>query len=378
MTALFITLSILSSILNISPPSTNPMGGTSQVAADVTNQEIKLDNCSTFYFNHLRENFGYNAYDSCGFVAAGMLLSYYDTYQNDAIIDDFFEVNTSISTISENLQQVVNEKVHLKSPGIRFDKVAQGSITTANVQYQVNELINEQRFFQYQLIKESAEFPLQHNYIERFEQYGTFISFLDDIATLIDYHIKSKEDEMKTSEADSYVSIGSNTSDLIAIVKSGVPVFTYLSNSSSVGHFAIAYDYEEGHASNEDGLIFHMGYEGQYALTFEEIKRTSNYSTIGDFFYIQESKIPHSHSNNYYRNNDIGVCMCSLGTHPNHEHTAYNDAFGSYNNKYHYSFCRQCYATILSPHSITGSVRNGYMCAYCPYCGYTERLYAIG
>ena len=48
------------------------------------------------YFKNLTENIGYNeTSSSCGYVALGMLLNYYDTSLNDNIVEEKYEVNTS-------------------------------------------------------------------------------------------------------------------------------------------------------------------------------------------------------------------------------------------------------------------------------------------
>ena len=44
------------------------------------------------YFSNLRTNFGTNRFGTCAFVAMGMLLSFYDTYWDDSIVPDAYEV----------------------------------------------------------------------------------------------------------------------------------------------------------------------------------------------------------------------------------------------------------------------------------------------
>lgn len=45
----------------------------------------------TAYFDNLTYNFGANYKGSCGYVAIGMLLSYYDTYLDDSIITEAYD-----------------------------------------------------------------------------------------------------------------------------------------------------------------------------------------------------------------------------------------------------------------------------------------------
>ncbi|MBR2968200.1 MAG: hypothetical protein IKC35_05460, partial [Clostridia bacterium] len=53
-------------------------------AADTT--VTSYDTFLEAYYRGLTQNFGHNYQKSCGYVALGMLLSYYDTYLDDDII----------------------------------------------------------------------------------------------------------------------------------------------------------------------------------------------------------------------------------------------------------------------------------------------------
>lgn len=46
------------------------------------------------YFRGLTDNFGENVFNSCGYVAIGQLLSYYDTYLDDDIIDEKYDIQS--------------------------------------------------------------------------------------------------------------------------------------------------------------------------------------------------------------------------------------------------------------------------------------------
>ena len=47
------------------------------------------------YFSNLRSNFGTNRFGTCAFVSMAMLLSFYDTYWDDAFVPDAYEVAAS-------------------------------------------------------------------------------------------------------------------------------------------------------------------------------------------------------------------------------------------------------------------------------------------
>ena len=53
---------------------------------------------ASYYFSQLYQNYGYNARNSCNYVALGMLLSYYDTFWDDTIIPSPYESITMLSS----------------------------------------------------------------------------------------------------------------------------------------------------------------------------------------------------------------------------------------------------------------------------------------
>lgn len=52
-------------------------------------------NFKNHYFDNLTYNFGVNYKGSCGYVAMAMLLSYYDTYISDDIVDEQYDIVSS-------------------------------------------------------------------------------------------------------------------------------------------------------------------------------------------------------------------------------------------------------------------------------------------
>lgn len=72
-----------------------------------------------YYFRNLTTNFGTNTIDdypgSCGYVAIEMLLSYYDTFYNDNIIDDYYDIE---STKNFSYYSQLDVSSYTPSPGI--------------------------------------------------------------------------------------------------------------------------------------------------------------------------------------------------------------------------------------------------------------------
>lgn len=63
-------------------------------------KEIKAFNSSTMnkevFFQNLKNNFGYNKEGTCGYIALELMLLYYDTFINDDIVEDKYEVNSNL------------------------------------------------------------------------------------------------------------------------------------------------------------------------------------------------------------------------------------------------------------------------------------------
>ena len=88
--------------------------GQTQAMSDLTNEEKMI-----LYFSNLRSNMGINSDwnfpGSCGVVAIGMMLSYFDTFRDDNIIyDKDFDAHTIIQVGSHSEISMAN---YLESPG---------------------------------------------------------------------------------------------------------------------------------------------------------------------------------------------------------------------------------------------------------------------
>ena len=72
-------------------------------SSSVANNDIERISASPMrnYYYNLRDNFGYNEIGSCGYVALGMLLTYYDSYYNDAIVREQYDADASMANIGE-------------------------------------------------------------------------------------------------------------------------------------------------------------------------------------------------------------------------------------------------------------------------------------
>lgn len=263
----------------------------------------------TYYFSRLVKNRGVNSKGSCGFVATGMLLSYWDTYWNDGIIPEIYEEN---QPIPNNYIEVDN--LLSKSPGIKQEPE---SITnSSNEDYYNNISDNGKTYFQFKLMdlfqqnirpfKYDAEkgghsYGLTHNDCKQFYQYY-FWDYLGLDASECTIGGSNSSDSSK------------NRQNVIDLVKQGIPVLLGVSTTNNTekggkgGHYVIAYDYD----ANTDELYCNFGEKlGGTHDTIED----HDYEIYDDYIYVKLNSA-HVHSNNYFYTDSTGEkvskCPCNV------------------------------------------------------------------
>lgn len=205
------------------------------------------DYFATYYFNRLSNNYGKNTHGSCGYVSAAMLLSYYDVYLDDDIIDEKYdksEVLTSFD-LSKNLY----------SPGIKGEDnslCSSGSGITDLRDLNVKDYWkvienNSENYFHLYLIKLAEEmFNMYHNELSVVEECGiTVVSEAACASTMLQqknviehylYDIKGYSENEVSLEYTS-----NNVRDFtIDKIKNGQPVMLLLGGISGF-HFVVAY-----------------------------------------------------------------------------------------------------------------------------------------
>lgn len=87
----------------------------------IQNKNIyQKDNYCSYYFSNLNENMANNLYGSCAYTSMSMLLSFYDTYWNDSIINSSYDVTTNFN-ISDGTRDYCYAPINVSSPGIKFE-----------------------------------------------------------------------------------------------------------------------------------------------------------------------------------------------------------------------------------------------------------------
>lgn len=330
----------------------------------------------TSYFDNLTQNFGMNYKGSCGYVAIGMLLSYYDTYLNDSIIKEQYDQESSGSTTD-----IISRR---NSPGVLHD-VLLNPKDKYDVEYA--KYLSTREYF-YEIIK-LHDLSFHANLIKIGEKLH-FFDNIDDKSFGTDYDRWCKiinkyfADETSFSQNDFSIigcneennSNGSSTvrNFVIEQVKMGKPVLLGVSknvNGEREGHAVVAYDYDE--KSNE--LYCHIGWNASTTHVTIESQLYENY----DSALVIDFNIPHSHSNNYVvKTNVNGVDVkqyycyddCEIHTFSNTSEHHYHN-YARYSKTMHKVKC-VCGDYILSPHEININhitILHGHRYANCINCG---------
>ena len=272
--------------------------------ADVTTQ---FDTFAESYFENLIFNFGSNNYGACGYVAVGMLLSYYDTFHDDRIIPDdyvkktirndnlfyacfdspggyadYITLNNPSDTVQDYLE-IVEEKAkdkylhsYLLMLGNKLgfypktDSVEAGMAATTT-----SELI--------QLLNTY----LQHNTTFQITNEGalgrSFHSFSSADYTLVS---KKRGENGETEESIKVYAI--------AKIQAGIPVLLGVQKNTgteTVGHMLVAYDVDDS-----NNIFCNYGYSHRIYNHHEpEFEGYTIYDTVISL----EWNTPHNCSNNY-------------------------------------------------------------------------------
>ncbi len=313
------------------------------------------------YFLNLNENIGFNAFGSCGLVAIGMLLSYYDTVWDDRLIPEKYDKTENISVLS-------NEMIFNSSSGIIGDK--------AKFLDDYNQKINLYGRYSFNNYKNFIE----ENTLTYFHLYLLDIALNSSSKYINVYNLPNGEFSlgMTFNQINSFlknylessfnnISIQTNydrnltaKSYAIEMIQQGVPVLMGIRDDEENGHVVVAYEYNE----ETDEIYFNTGLEdfGSYSCL----------SYIGYDFYDFSIAITnledHICSNNFSYNGE-SYCACDFySIYPTHQH--HYRRYRQFNLIQHYELCL-CDAMKKSAHTINTKDyirKNGKLYSNCIYC----------
>lgn len=273
-------------------------------SSSLTSEEMERINSSPMknYFYNLRDNFGYNQIGSCGYVALGMLLTYYDSYYDDSMVKEQYDAEAEMVNYDE------------------FDTASSPGSTEQSI-----AVVSNQSYID-TMIEDYSNVSLHANLIKVADSLGYANGDLGTTPDIVeDVLIEYLNDNNGIDESrwlinkysnDNYTSYvpGENYtySDMMAdnvkeYLKLGIPVLLSIRGNSG-GHVVVAYDYNEATDTIYANFGWHMS-------AYHEDIFSYGYNYIRGYITLNPYDL-HTHCNNYIVDN-VWTCSCSL---PNHEH----------------------------------------------------------
>ena len=380
-----VVLSLIISIFSINTYADDPVDAT------------YLNTYAAHYFYYLSSNYGNNTEGTCGYVAAGMLLSFYDSYLNDNFIINDCGCDDGCNCDYDALGSVNVNTNDISSPGIKREEEWE-SYEDGYADY--NAFIDDKadEFFHLKLLQigrdelELYNSPTQNQgssdsttkpedspwEINISEVGGVIQAWLNKLSNdgeqgtiknNVTIHISYSADNDNTNSKYPDVSI---RNELIEKVKSGIPVVYFgYDEVGEEGHFMIAFDYDE----TNDTVYFHTGQGGNHIVSDKDTAGfvyTANTSIL--WFEIGD-QLTHSHSSHYaYSNTSTTASLCACNMYSgsiNHTHN-YNAICN--NDDWHFSRCVCGKITNIQPHTLSYSENNANRHKEkCTQCDYEKR-----
>ncbi len=273
-------------------------------------EQTYLDNFAVHYFYHLNYNKADNVIGTCSYVAASMLLSYYDTYWNDNIIDEKYEMHNQ-----SNIDKLSNIAY---SPGIKTDAgVFSGDEDDKSEYWKLVES-EADNYFHFYLLQLAKDHDIASDSVPN--SLGPYA-----IKELLEYYLfEDRGLSDCTIECEQITRFSDVRSYAIEKVKQGIPVIVCAKPIGDDGHTFIIYDYDE----DGDELYCHVGWKiDQTHIALSSLNYTFYYGAVSI-----NLKGSHSHSNNYIdKATEKTYCSCYFLCHPEHKCTyTYNDDCHTY------------------------------------------------
>lgn len=348
------------------------------------------------YFKNLSSNKPSNYDGICGYTSLSMLLSFYDVYFNDDIIDNKYQTGMYVTSIKN-----YDDSSSYQSAGV-YDRYVSINPYILDLEKNKNN---------YLIGYDNENKPIYNDEYKRL--YGIcvekWLNAIIDSNTFLGYLVKlSKDnDNISKDKKGNYKGLGIGASienkliklylensklngyatnfyyarknennnslltenelrmKIISYLQKGQPVIVGGTTSSNSGHVFIAYEYDE-----ENDIIYgNAGWGSNYNHVNIE---KDIVVTIDDFFGIDvSSNLVHKHST-FYKNFDETnfinsyLCSCNLKSH-NH-----NYFYVSYDANRHYQRCF-CGSSTLDNHTFDNEIlRNNKYYYECKYCNYLK------
>lgn len=262
------------------------------------------------YYSNLTENLGDNPSNLCVSVACAMVASYYDTYYNDGIIYDYYDIQSECFNDDFDCFSTTN------SPGV-YSKISSYCLNLDG-SINANLLTNYCNNYPDYVLCEVGYGLMSNNGVLDFAPTSyprSFItSFFDGL----------NNDENITASFNSMVLLGENLSLEFEMIKdaidNGYPTIATISGGV-YNHEVVVFAYDEN-----DNFYYHNGYKEDNNYNFSYLGVTTSF--IECFIIEIEDGYSHICSNNYYSIDPITeevtyYCPCMLNgmSYPNHVHS---------------------------------------------------------
>lgn len=302
------------------------------------------------YFFNL-DSYGYNQKGSCGYIALGMLLTYYDSYWDDNVVPEKYDKNAYLDNYMTYS--------YSSSPGSNEVSI-ENADNISDEQY-INTLVNN--YSNYSLHAKLVSIGKNLGYGLNTTPtivYNVLTNFLDhnDRISINDWVInKYSNDNYKTKVPGQEITYSDMMFNSIKdYLKLEIPVLVSIRGEENIGHVVIAYDYDD-----DNNIIYaNFGWRNSYNKLHSNIF-SYGYEYIRGYIALGPL-LPHSHSNNYIVNG-VAVCSCAL---PNHKHEY---AYKSNNSTTHAVNCYCGYSSTKNHNFKSGlGVESKYLiCQDCKY-----------
>ena len=349
------------------------------VSADTT---ATRESCVVDHFSNLNIDNGRYCPPSeytCAYAAMSMLLSFYDSYWRDDIIDEAFDWKEgSYSSATDMLEYTFDARQEtLKWAEWQLDKdnLAKDSFNAFSISYQGT-------FFESYLMSLGRTLGYHNSSDEEFLVWGyQMVDLLEHYL----YNKRSMNEEKIAVHIYRSFDLGNSREDMLDLaatkIAAGSPVIycgaSINTQEIKIGtkagdvvgaHAMIAYDV----ASNGD-LLLHTGWINDEYTTSSATEY--QYFNMIIWLEINEDNLPHVCTNNYLDTaTNTNVCACNIyyNTHP--AHASHNYQYDEYDSNYHWEEC-YCGATnAKTGHSLsyinTSSSKHYENCSDCAYHAY--------
>ena len=262
---------------------------------------------ASLYFSNLKQNIPFNFFNSCGYVALSMYLSFMDTSYNDNVIDEKFSCDSSIVEKEIGIYSNSYEWYFLEheSPGVIEEDFGMfQNLSLRNFMSNLDFYSN--RFFQPFLINLFKNNPLfMCDYVS--ESLGLSYNGLKSLLSLYLFdHIGFSHSMFSINEGKYSTNIYQFVREQINI---GIPVIVFLENDM-MSHIAIAYDFDQF-----TGEIFvHSGWKNENNKVINRLPIYEMDFTITNALSVTPTVSDHCHIYHYIDSNSSNFCYCKFAT----------------------------------------------------------------